>query len=167
MAQRTVINVSLGAIIATVGTWALDTTSSLPNLKHTAADNTSVLFIPLNLPPEISIAPQNYQIAKVDFQYVIGTAALDAAPTAALARISTVETTGVRTRTAETTPTMSFVGTNTVGTAAGTYIGTATPAASLAHLENNEQFWLELTLNAAATTDLAIGFVRIWLAPAS
>lgn len=162
MAQRTVQRLGPGAFIFSVGTGTLTVASNIVTLNSNAADQTNVIYVPLNLPAEQPLA-FDQKIGKIDVEYVITIADLDAAPTAVLSRVTMSETTGVRSRATETITT-AFVGTNTTGLAVGTYVMTVTPS-SLAHQENNEELWLEITMNAAATTVIKIGGGRIWIAP--
>jgi hypothetical protein len=68
---------SLSQITTTVGTWAMTVASHLWTLNHTAADNTSVLKIPLNLPGNAA-ALKGALLKSVDIWWSNATADLDA-----------------------------------------------------------------------------------------
>jgi hypothetical protein len=160
MAQRTTFKIPFSAIIPTVGTWAAAIASNLATYNKTAGDDTSVLYVPI-VPPAAHPHPFERDVLKVDIQYSIATADTDAAPTAVMSKVTMSETTGVRTR-ATLTETEAFVGTNTIGLAVGTYVHTITPSSPV-RLENNEELWLEWTLNAAATSVVKLGMPRVHL----
>ncbi len=65
-------------VTATVGTWAMAVASHLWTLNHTAADNTSVIKIPLKLPAN-SVALKGALLKSVDVWWSNATADLDAA----------------------------------------------------------------------------------------
>lgn len=163
MAQRVMKLIPFSAIIATVGTWAAAVASNLATFNKTAADNTSVLYVPLHaaLEPETPHARER-NVKSVEVEYSVGTADLDAAPTAVLSKVTMDVATGVRTR-ATVTETEAFIGTNTVGLAVGTYIHTITPESPV-RLEDNEELWLELTIDAAATSVVKIGRIAVEIA---
>src|SRR5512135_3151358 len=69
--------VALQNITCTVGTWAIAIASNVASLNHTAADNTSVLHIPLPL-PQNGVAQKGARLKSVDIFYTIGTADSDA-----------------------------------------------------------------------------------------
>lgn len=151
MAQRTKKFLSLSSIIATVGTWALAIASNIATFNKSAADDTSVLYIPIHegLDPESPDARER-TVSLIEVPYSVATAALDAAPSAVLSKVTISETTGVRTR-STLTQTLAFIGTDTGGLNVGTFIAQVTPATPV-RCENNEELWLELTINAAATS---------------
>lgn len=64
-------------VTPTVGTWAMAVASNVWTLNKTAADNTSVLKIPLKLPGNASML-KGSRIKSVDIWYSIATAACDA-----------------------------------------------------------------------------------------
>lgn len=64
-------------VTPTVGTWAMAVASNIWTLNKTAADNTSVLKIPLKLPGNAS-AFKGARLKSVDVWYSIATAACDA-----------------------------------------------------------------------------------------
>lgn len=76
--------VPLKDINATVGTWALTLASGILSLNKTAADNTSVLHIPINVPRRADF--YGVKITGVNIYAVNTTADLDAAPTLVLSR---------------------------------------------------------------------------------
>jgi len=68
---------ALKEITTTVGTWAIAVASHLWTLDKTAADNTSVVHIPLRLPGN-SLANKGAYLRSVDIWYSVATADLDA-----------------------------------------------------------------------------------------
>ena len=76
--------IPLKDINTTVGTWALTLSSEILSLDKTAADNTSVLHIPLNVPRRTDF--YGVQLLSLNVYALIGTANLDAAPTLVLSR---------------------------------------------------------------------------------
>lgn len=161
MAQRMSFFVPLGDVVATVGAWARAVAAGIASLDKTAADNTSVLYIPLDAGPETP-HPHERNIESVELQYSVATAALDAAPTVTFAKVTKNAATGVRSRAAITT-TKAVVGTDTVGLAVGTYTLTATPETPI-RCEPNEEAVLEVTVDAAATSVVKLGSVKVNLA---
>lgn len=76
--------VPLKDINATVGTWTLTLASGILSLDKTAADNTSVLHIPVNIPRRADF--YGVKITGVNVFAIVTTADLDAAPTLVLSR---------------------------------------------------------------------------------
>ena len=161
MAQRLTKKIQLRHVIATVGTWALTVASNLVTLDKSAADDTSVLYVPIVPEPELPHARAR-DIKYVRFQWSNATAALDAAPTAVLSKVTKNTTTKVRTR-ATVTQTLTISGTDATGTAVGTFEGLVTPSTPV-RLEDNEELWLEITINAGATSVVKLGAVEFELA---
>ena len=142
----------------TTGTWAQVTASNVTTFNHTAGDDTSILdFVVPTASGYLGFDRQPIKAIKV--QYTVATAALDAAATAVLNKITVNDTTGVVTR-AAVTQTLTFEGTDTTGTAAGTFFAVITPATPLTP-DEGEYYTVELTFNAAATTVLKVADVQI------
>ena len=142
----------------TTGTWTRVTASNVTTLNKTAADDTTTVDVAIPLQPGM-FALEKQPIKAIELQYTVATAALDAAPTAVLNKITIDPDTGVITR-AAVTQTLTFKGTNTVGTAAGTYFAVITPASPISP-NAGEEYTLEVTFNAAATTVLKVSGLQI------
>lgn len=145
-----------GRIFNTTGTWAFATASNVTTFNHTDADDTSILTIPI---PKLGELGKQNAPKEIGVVYTVVTADLDAAPTAVLNKYALNTTTGVSTRSA-VTQTLTFGGADTVGTAAGagaagTHIAKVTPS-TVEALDPEEQYILELTFNAGATTVLKV-----------
>lgn len=76
--------VPLRDINATVGTWALTLATGVLSLDKTAADNTSVLHIPVNIPRRADF--YGIRIEAINIYASVATANLDAAATLVLSR---------------------------------------------------------------------------------
>lgn len=76
--------VPLRDINATVGTWTLTLASEILSLDKTAADNTSVLHIPLNVPRRTDF--YGVKLETVNIYALVTTADLDAAPALVISR---------------------------------------------------------------------------------
>lgn len=137
----------------TVGTFTYTTASNITSLDKTAADDTSVVVFPIKKMPR-TLDQDDPAISVIEVTYSVATAALDAAPTAVLNKLTKNTTTKVWSRSA-VTQTLTFAGTNTAGTAAGTYDAIVT-ITTPTRLEDNESLELELTFNAGATTVLKL-----------
>jgi len=144
---------------ATVGTWTLSVASSIPQLLHTDADNTSVLTY--HIPREVGASSPlgNPKLVAVSLQYAVATAALDAAPTAVFNTLTMATDTRIVSR-AAAADTTTFSGTNTVGTAAGTYACRAALDQPL-ELADNQSLTVDFTINAAATSVVTIRGILI------
>lgn len=140
-----------------VGTWADDLASNVLSFKHSDANDTSVVAIPI---PKANIGPWTQNAPSIiKVPYTVVTADLDAAPTAVLDKQVWSSSTGIVTRSA-VTQVLTFAGVDTVGVAAGagaagTHIAVVT-ITTPEHLGEGEAYFLELTLNAGATTVLNI-----------
>lgn len=147
----------------TTGTWAFATASNITTFDHTDGDDTSILTIPVPK-PDFGLGWQNAPSA-INVTYTLTTADLDAAPTAVLNKLSYNSSTGVVTRSAVTQATIAFGGVDSTGTAAGagaagTHIVTVAPA-TIEALDDTENYVLELTFNAAATTVLKVTTISV------
>lgn len=142
----------------TVATWTKTEAANILTLDKTAADNTSVVTI--EIPKEAGFLGIDKQpIKSITVMYSVATAALDAAPTAVLNKVSCDATAGTLTR-AAVTQTIAFSGTNTVGTAAGTYrakVSITTPEVP----GDTDSYTLAMTFDAGLTTVLKILGVEV------
>lgn len=135
------------------GTFTMTNSSNQSYWLKTDADNTSIVAIPIpKIPRTLNL--DDPAVSVIAVTYSVATASLDAAPTAVLSKHSKHATTKVWTD-GSVANALTFAGTNTAGTAAGTYdaIVTVTTPVRMTDLECLE---LELTFNAAATTVLTI-----------
>lgn len=135
------------------GTWTMVTASNITSFDKTAADDTTVLSIPVPKMPR-TYTLDDPAISIIAVTYSVATAALDAAPTAVLNKLSKHATTKVWSRSA-VTQAITFAGTDTTGTAAGTFDAIVT-ITTPTRLADNEALELELTFNAGATTVLKV-----------
>mgnify|MGYP001591717419 FL=1 len=116
MAETRLFNCGDVTIKGMTGTWAEDLASNVFSYKHTDADDTSVVAIPVPRYNGGKTWRNSPSIIKVT--YTVTTAALEAAPTAVLDKMSWASATGVTTRSA-VTQALTFGGVDAVGTAAG------------------------------------------------
>ena len=136
----------------TVGTWAFDLTSNVVTFLKAAADNTSVVIIPIPASPNGALG-EDRQVSIIKIPYVVGIADLDAAPSAVLDLVSIPATTGVAARSA-IAETETFTGDDAVGIAFASggqhvhIITVDTPVTT----QTDEHLILEWTVNAAATS---------------
>lgn len=147
-------------ILNSAGSWNQVVASNKVTLNKTAAADTSVLYF--EVPRDLHGSGLNSSgISNIKVAYSVATASLSSAPTVVVDEVSCDPTSGVTTRTAVTS-TISFTGTNTVGTAAGTYQAVIpldlgyNSSATGAFLSESDALVVELTFVAAATTVLKV-----------
>jgi len=148
-----VLDLGLTAANSVTGVAALTITGGTAKLTKAAAATVSVVNIPVPKQP-IDAGFEDGRIASVSVAYSVATAGLTGAPTATLNKQTINATTGAVT-TATIAGTLTFVGTNAVGTAIGDYIATFTVTAPAATADTDALF-LALTMNEAATSVLSI-----------
>src|SRR3990172_3898164 len=85
----------------TAATWAQDFASNISNFLKSAADDTSLIYIPVPPSPSGQYG-EDRQVSVIKIPYVVGTADLDAAPTVVLDLVTIPATTGVAARAAVT-----------------------------------------------------------------
>jgi hypothetical protein len=138
---------------ASVGVWAYTVISNIIGFHKAAAATVSVLHIPVPYDEKGGLAADGF-LSEFSVDYQVSTANLTAAPTAVLRKHTKDPATGITTQ-ASVPGTLTFTGTNTVGTAIGTYnakFAVTDPAA----LGDFECLIFELTMNEAATSVLDI-----------
>ena len=135
------------------GTFTLTNASNQTYWEKTAADNTSIVAIPIPKIPR-TLNQDDPAISIIAVTYSVATTALDAAATAVLSKHTKSTTTKVWTA-AAVTQTLTFAGTDTTGTAAGTFDAIVT-ITTPTRLADNECLELELTFNAAVGTVLKL-----------
>lgn len=145
----------------TLGTWNLNSTSNILEYVKVAADQTAVVIFDI---PRDSLGTGwgRPSIVSVALQYTVGTAALDAAPSVVLNKLTMAADTKVITR-AASADTTTVAGTDTTGTAAGTFTVKGafdTPQV----LEDNEYLTAEFTFDCAATTVLTVRALELEVA---
>lgn len=156
--------VPLKDINATVGTWTLTLASNLLSLDKTAADNTSVLHIPVNIPRRADF--YGVQLTAVNVFALVTTADLDAAPTMVLSRqdYDLVDATASATSAVTATTIATTAGAGVVVTADADYrlwsFTVNSPAADYA-TEAKCDYHAALTINAAAGSVVKIYGVEI------
>ena len=142
-----------------LGTWTLTQASNLIELVKTPANDTSVLTF--EIPRDLHGSAVNVSgISAVAVHYVVATASLDAAPTVTVNKVTMNASTKAISR-AAVSNTLTFAGTNTVGTAAGTYVANIAFAAAAAALDESSAYTVEVTFNGAATGALKVGAVEV------
>lgn len=158
-AKRTfsVAEIPLTPSSATTGVWASQLASNKLTFHKAAAATTSVVNIPIK--KDAAPGSEDNRIASISVSYTVATAALSSAPTAALRVLTTDATSGALTATT-IAGALTFSGTNTVGTAAGTYFATFTPTTPT-QIADTSSVILELTMNEAATSVLDINSVKV------
>lgn len=135
-------------------TWTYVTASNITSFNHSDADNTSVVTIPIPKLPR-TLNQDDPAISVISTTFSIATAALDAAATAVLNKLTKDTSTKIWSRGA-VTQTLTFAGTDTTATAAsGTWDAIVT-ITTPTRLADNETLELELTFNAGATTVLKL-----------
>lgn len=156
--------VPLKDINATVGTWALTLASNILSLDKSAADNTSVLHIPVNVPRRADF--YGVQITGVNVFAVVTTADLDAAPTLVLSRqdYDLVDATASATSAVSATTIATTAGAGVVVTADANdrlwSFAVDSPAADYG-TEVKCDYHAVLTINAAATSVVKIYGVEV------
>jgi hypothetical protein len=148
---------ALAELMFSTGTWTVTAVSNILKRK-TAADAAPVVRFLVRPEPTI---PHGWlrAVRAVETPYTVTTAALDAAPTAVVRRITLHETTGVLS-TETLTESEIIRGTNSTGTAEGDYIHRIAFADPI-NLLDNQYLQVEVTFDAAATTVLDIGAPRV------
>ena len=139
--------------IATVGAWVYTVVSNVLGFHKNAAATVSVVHIPVPY-DERGGLQQDGMLSEISVDYQVSTNALTSAPTAALRKHTKDPATGITTS-ASVPGALTFTGTNTVGTAIGTYnakFAVTDPAA----LGDYESLTLELTMNENAASVLDI-----------
>lgn len=154
MAQRMSFMVPNTGFVFSTGTWTQTDVSGVHKQRKTAADNAPVVRFFVCPPPETPY-PHERQVKKIHLPYTIATAALDAAPTAVVRKVSLNGTTRVLDD-ATVTETEAISGTAALGTAVGDYLLTIT-LTTPQRLEDHEYLQVEVTFDAAATTVLDLG----------
>jgi hypothetical protein len=135
----------------TTGSWSYSYSGNLVSFVKTPnADTTTLSF---EFERDLSTADGNTGITRVSINYVVATASLSSAPTATVNKVTIDPSTRVVSRSA-VTQAITFSGTNTVGTAAGTY--TADITFDQSAITFGEAFTVEITFVAAATTALSV-----------
>jgi len=136
------------------GTWTKTVGSNIIYWRKTATDETSTLYT--TVPHSTSgLYGEDAKVSVVTIPYVIGTADLDAAPTATMNKISIPAATGVVAR-AAVTQVLSFGGDDAVGVAfasGGQHTAIITVTTPLL-LTDEETLNVELAVNAAAGTTI-------------
>lgn len=133
-------------LLASVGTWTM-TRVAQGNyvLRHTAADNTSV--IGWDITPAIrAAAGRGFKLASFALSYTIGTAALDA-HTVTLDRVAYAN------NVANAVVSVPLTGSLSIATQAQPYLTTVTVTTPAFDVTANSKYVLELTVNAALTSD--------------
>lgn len=131
------------------GTWTYTTAANILSYDKTAADTTNIMtFAVPKLPRTEKL--DDPPVSVIAVTYSVATTALDAAVTAVLNLLSKHATTKVWSRSA-VTQVLTFAGTDTTGTAAGTFDAITTITTPV-RLADNESYELELTFNGAAGT---------------
>ena len=142
--------VPLSDIISTVGTWTLAVASNLWSLNKTAADNTSVLCIPLEVPQNSEIGAGSI-INSVVISYSVATDVLT--DMTASAYKTTINAEG-------TAPTVAQVNSSaTFGKTIDDH--TVSVELGIEYPKENEMINLEVTIDATATAVVKITGVMI------
>ena len=139
--------------IATTGVWAYQLAANILSFHKVAAATVSVISVCVPYDERGGLQADG-MLSAISYDYTVATANQTGAPTPVLRKLTKNAATGVTTSAVVTTTT-AFTGTNTVGSAIGTYnciLTVATPAA----LGDEESLILEITQNEAATTVLDI-----------
>lgn len=139
--------------IATTGAWAYQLAANIFSWHKNAAATNSVINIQVPYDERGGLQSDG-MLSAVSYDYAVATANQTAAPTLVLRKLTKNATTGV-TASAVVPSTTTFTGTNTVGSAIGTYNGVATVTTPTA-LGDDEYIVLEITQNEAATSVLDI-----------
>lgn len=160
-AQREKYILPLAALGFTAGTWTPTLTSNVLTARKTAADNAPTVVFTFTPPAETPLRWEQ-QVEAVELPYKVATAALDAAPTITVRKVTLNETSGV-VSVATVSATTAIRGLNTTGTAAGDYVIKST-FATPTRLEDNEYLQVEVAFDAAGTTVLDVFPARITLA---
>lgn len=139
----------LGAVHFSSGTWTLTKTSNIVSYDKTAGDTTDTITCDIPLFGEG--AYWGGRVKSVGMLYEVVTAALDAAPTIVLDKLTLDATTKAVSR-AAVTQTKTVAGTDTTGTAVGKFALIATVAdADLVATDENVRLQVQGTFNGAAT----------------
>lgn len=138
-------------LTAVTGTWAKTVASNVRTLNKTATDETSTIYFDVLPPIETSgtVVTQGVKLLTVTVPYVVTIAALEAAPTLTLYKVTEDED-GADTA-ASVTGTLAFSGDNTTGTTNGEYRATFT-ITSPEFVQDNVRYGVEFVINSAATT---------------
>lgn len=152
-----VAEIPLSPANATTGVWAYQLAANKLTLHKAAAATTSVVNIPVK--KDAQPGAEDNKIAAISVSYTVATANLTSAPTAALRVLTTDATSGALTA-STIAGALTFSGTNTVGTAIGTYFATFTPTTP-AQIADTDSVVLELTMNEAATSVLDINSMKV------
>jgi hypothetical protein len=142
--------IPLSVITPTVGTWAMTVASNVWTLNKNAADDTSVLLIPIHL-PQNSVALKGSKLASVDLWYSVGTAACDAVD-AVLQKI-TLPANGGSAPSVSTVTTSYDTGHDTAAERYAVAVHKLTLTITTPPwMDDDEIYYVELTVNAAATS---------------
>lgn len=139
--------------IATTGAWAYQLAANIFSFHKVAAATVSVVNIAIPY-DERGGLQQDGNLTAFSVDYAVATANCTSAPTLVLRKLTKNAATGVTTS-AVLASTLTFTGTNTVGSAIGTYNAVATVTTPAA-LGDDESLVAEMTMNEAATTVLDI-----------
>lgn len=143
---------------ASAGTWTTTIASNIPQRAKVAADETPTLTfaIPANLVESGAGKPT---IKSVSCQYTVATAALDAAPSIVFNLMTMADTSRAITR-AAAADTTTVSGTDTTGTAAGTFAAKGSFDQPLV-LNGNQYLTAAFAFDCAATTVLTVRGISI------
>lgn len=134
----------------TVGTWAMAVASNVWSLDHSAANDTSVVKIPLEL-PQNSAGLKGARIKSVDIWYSIATAACDAV-SAALYK-STLPSNGGSAPSAAAVATSYDSGHDTAAERYAVAVHKMTLTITAPEwVDDDSEYFVELTVDAAATS---------------
>ena len=144
-----------------LGTWTESVASNIVQLAKVAQSQSPVLTF--SIPRDkLGTAWGDPKIVSMSVQYAVATAALSSAPSLVFNALSMAEDTRVVSRTAKA-DTTTFSGTDTVGTAVGTYAVKGALDQPL-ELLDTESLTAEFTFPCAATTVLTLRGVLVEVA---
>ena len=147
----------MSMVTSTVGTWTMVVASNLWTLNHTAADNTSIEKIPLLLPLN-SVAGKGAKLTSVDIWWSNATADVDAL-SAVLYKASIPIQAGTLSAAAVTTSYDTGHDTAAERITQAQHKMTLT-VTTPAWVDDDEEYFVELTVDAAATSVVKLQAAR-------
>lgn len=143
--------ISIENVTPVTGTWATTVASNVRTKNKTATDETSTIYFDVLPPIEKSATQvtQGVKLLTVVVPYVVTVAALEAAVTLALYKVTEVP--GGADTAASVTGTLAITGDDTTGTAVGEYTATFT-VTTPEFVQDNVRYGVEFVINSAATT---------------
>ena len=145
-----IIYISPNLCIFTVGTWADAIASNVSSKNKTAADDTSIVYVPVLLPGRIATG-KGYKLLSIDLMFSIATAACDAV-SAVLYKDSLKPHGTLNTAASVTTSYDSDHDSAPKRLAQNTMHRLKLTVTTPAYLVDNEAHHVELTVDAAATS---------------